>query len=92
MAGHTLVLPMGLIVTVPHSNNMRDGWTYTCLTHGTDTDGPTQQEHAMAGHTLVLHMGLLVTVPHSKNRRDGWTYTCLTHGTDSDSPTQQQHA
>ena len=69
MAGHTLVVPMGLIVTVPHSKNrrdgwtytcltmgllamvphsknIRDGWTYTCLTHGTDSDGPTQQERA----------------------------------------------
>ena len=46
MAGHTLVLHMGLIVTVPHSKNRRDGWTYTCLTHGTDSDSPTQQEQA----------------------------------------------
>ena len=46
MAGHTLVLHMGLIVTVLHSNNMRDGWTYTCLTHGTDSHSPTQQEQA----------------------------------------------
>ena len=46
MAGHTPVLPMGLLVTVPHSKNRRDGWTYTCLTHGTDSDGPTQQEQA----------------------------------------------
>ena len=42
MAGHTLVLPMGLIVTVLHSKNRRDGWT--CITHVTDSEGHTQQE------------------------------------------------
>ena len=46
MAEHTLVSPMGLIVMVPHSKNRRDGWTYTCLTHVTVSDGPTQQEQA----------------------------------------------
>ena len=46
MAGHTLVLLMGLIVTVLHSKNRRDDWTYTCLTHVTVSDGPTQQEQA----------------------------------------------
>ena len=46
MAGHTLVLHMGVIVTVLHSKNRRDGWTYTCLTHGTDSDNSTQQEQA----------------------------------------------
>ena len=46
MAGHTLVLLMGLIVTVIHIKNRSDGWTYTCLTHGTDSDSPTQQEQA----------------------------------------------
>ena len=34
MAGHTLVLPMGLLAMVLHSKNRRDGWTYTCLTMG----------------------------------------------------------
>ena len=46
MAGHTLVLPIGMIVTIPHRKNSFDGWTYTCLTHGTVNDGPTQQEQA----------------------------------------------
>ena len=46
MAGHTLVVPMRLIAMVLHSKNRRDDWTYTCLTHGTDSDGPTQQEQA----------------------------------------------
>ena len=46
MAGHTLVLPMGLLAMVLHSKNRRDGWTYTCLTHGTVSDGPTQQGQA----------------------------------------------
>ena len=46
MAGHTLVVPMGLIVMVLHSKDRRDAWTYTCLTHVTVSDGPTQQEQA----------------------------------------------
>ena len=46
MAGHTLVLLMGLLTMVIHSKNRRDGWTYTCLTHGTVNDGHTQQEQA----------------------------------------------
>ena len=43
MPGHTHVLPMRLLAMVLHSKDRRDGWTYTCLTHVTVSDGPTQQ-------------------------------------------------